>query len=143
LDITGPRKSFHEAESEIGKMTIKAAKEFCQNGRTFRAFIESKLKKATNFEIVDMTNFQGIPQAMEPEVRDRMSARWVEMPQIRDFVDRKDGFCISDMYRVLSWALIEKLDRNHVVKAFIKRLENLKMINVKSKWRNVRPTKRR
>jgi hypothetical protein len=65
-------------------------------GAGLRGFSGRQIEKVVDFELLDTTHFQGTPQAKEPELLHRMSARGVDVPQIKHLWKTK----MSIPYRV-------------------------------------------
>jgi hypothetical protein len=94
-------------------------------------FIETHLRKIIDFEVVKKLtmkayrNFCGTSQAMEVEALSIMGKRWCNIAEIEAFVHNKDSHSMWIVQKELNSMLIEKFDKNHIVKTFNKRFEKL------------------
>jgi hypothetical protein len=95
----------------------------------FGAFIDAKQKKVVDFEIVELAqgtdsgDFVGTSHAMESEILRRMGARWIVDQNVQYFCHDKDNHAMKILTEELRWLLIEKFDRNHIVKTWKIRFE--------------------
>jgi hypothetical protein len=155
LDIRVPSKTaFYDAQPFLCEALIIEAQESCARWRAlmgrvsaisfdgswshrraalhcFGAFIDPKQKKVVDFEIVELPqgtddgDFVGTSHAMESEVLRRMGARWTDATNVRYFCHDKDNHAMKILREELRWNLIEKFDRNHIVKTLKIRFEKI------------------